>query len=93
MDIQLSEEYVRRRNSAKDGTYQPPPYLSHIHKKRSHIYYSKEFRECVVQDIIQIFKIGSDTLSRWLKMWRAEAGLSTPERGRYNSRRFSDEVL
>lgn len=64
--------------------------------------YSKDFRECVVQnvldgmsrkDAIQIFKIGSDTLSRWLKTWQEKADLSPPKRGRYNSKRFSDPDL
>ena len=64
--------------------------------------YSKDFRECVVQnvldgmsrkDAIQIFKIGSDTLSRWLKMWRENSDLSTPKRGRYESKKLSDKAL
>ena len=64
--------------------------------------YSKDFRECVVQnvldgmsrkDAIQIFKIGSDTLNRWLKMWHENGDLSTPKRGRYKSKRFSDGDL
>ena len=45
------------------------------------------------KDAIQIFKIGPDTLNRWLKMWREKADLSTPKRSRYHSKRFSDAAL
>ena len=64
--------------------------------------YSKDFRECVVQNIlggmprqeaIRIFKIGSDTLTRWLRWQRNGGDLSTPIRGRYKVRKFSDEAL
>lgn len=64
--------------------------------------YSKDFRECVVQNIfdgmprqeaLRIFKIGSDTLTRWLRWHRQKGDLSTPSRGRYKVRKLSDEAL
>ena len=64
--------------------------------------YSKDFRECVVQNIlggmphqeaVRIFKIGSDTLTRWLRKHRQTGDLSTPLRGRYSSKRLCDSDL
>ena len=64
--------------------------------------YSKDFRECVVQNIldgmprkeaVRIFKIGSDTLTRWLRWHHKRGDLSTPSRGRYKVRKFSDKDL
>lgn len=64
--------------------------------------YSKDFRECVVQNILDgmprqealnIFKIGSDTLTRWLRWHRQKGDLSTPSRGRYKFRKLSDDEL
>ena len=64
--------------------------------------YSKDFRECVVQNILDgmprqealnIFKIGSDTLTRWLRWHRQTGDLSTASRGRYKFRKISDDEL
>ena len=64
--------------------------------------YSKDFRECVVQNILdgmpqkeaqRIFKIGSDTITRWLRWQKQRGDLSTSPRGRYKVRKFSDEAL
>ena len=64
--------------------------------------YSKDFRECVVQNILDgmsrqealnIFKIGSDTLTRWLRWHRQKGDLSTPPRSRYKFRKLSDDEL
>ncbi len=41
----------------------------------------------------RIFKIGSGTITRWLH-WNSQKGdLSTPSRGRYKVRKFSDDAL
>ena len=64
--------------------------------------YSKDLRECVVQNILdgmsrkeaaRIFKIGSNTVTRWLRWHRDRGDLSTPTRGRYKVRKLSDEEL
>ena len=64
--------------------------------------YSKEFRECVVKHVnegmprkeaVKLFKIGITTLSNWLRWQRERGDLSTPVRGRYQSKRFSDAEL
>ncbi len=64
--------------------------------------YSKDFRQCVVQNIldgmprqdaIRIFKIGSNTVTRWLRWHREEGDLSTPIRGRYKSAKLDDQEL
>ena len=64
--------------------------------------YSKDLRECVVQNILdgmsrkeaaRIFKIGSDTVTRWLRWHRQKGDLSTPARGRYKSKKLSDSDL
>ena len=64
--------------------------------------YSKDLRECVVQNILdgmsrkeaaRIFKIGSNTVTRWLRWHRDRGDLSTPIRGRYKVRKLSDEEL
>ena len=64
--------------------------------------YSKDLRECVVQNILdgmsrkeasRIFKIGSNTVTRWLNWYRQRGDLSTPIRGRYKVRKLSDKEL
>jgi transposase len=61
-----------------------------------------DFRECVVQnvldgmargEVIRIFKIGSNSLTRWLRWHREKGDLSTQNRGRYNSKKLSDKEL
>lgn len=64
--------------------------------------YSKDFRECVVQNVnngmprkeaLSIFKISSDTLTRWLRWHRNGKGLATQIRDRYKSKKLSDKEL
>ena len=45
------------------------------------------------KDAVQIFKIGSDTLSRWLRWHHEKGDLSTEKRGRYSSKKLSDKDL
>lgn len=64
--------------------------------------YSKDFRECVVENIqkgmsrkeaIRVFKIGSDTITRWLRWSKQGRGLETQKRKRYESKKLSDNDL
>ena len=64
--------------------------------------YSKDYRECVVDNIrngmsrkeaIRIFKIGSDTITRWLRWSKQDRGLETISRNRYESKKLSDDEL
>ena len=64
--------------------------------------YSEDFREAVVKkyksgisrkEVLAIFSIGSDTLTRWMSMYRDTGNLSPKERGRYSPRKFSDKDL
>ena len=64
--------------------------------------YSKDFRECVIENLnsgmsrseaCHIFNVSSNTLSRWLRWQKDKGDLSTPSRGRYKYRKFSDEDL
>lgn len=64
--------------------------------------YSKDYRECVVDNIrngmsrkeaIRIFKIGSDSITRWLRWSKQDRGLETISRYRYDSKKLSDDEL
>ena len=64
--------------------------------------YSKDFRECVVENVLNgmshkeafsIFKVSLQTISNWLRWHRERGDLSTPKRGRYVSKKLSDDEL
>lgn len=64
--------------------------------------YSEDLRNCVIncyeqgmpkKIIIEIFKIGKDTLNRWIRQYKATGNLAPKKRTHYRAKKFSDEDL
>jgi len=64
-------------------------------------HHSKDFKECAVknyeqgmlrEEILKIFDISSDTLTRWVRQYRKTGDLSS-KKGVYKARKINDELL
>lgn len=64
-------------------------------------HHSKDFKECVVknyergmsrQEVLQIFEISTDTLTRWVRQYRKTGDLSSKKR-LCKARKIDDELL
>lgn len=64
--------------------------------------YSEDLRKCVIdcyeagipkRFILLIFKIGKDTLNRWIREYKTTGSLAPKVRTRHKPRKFSDEQL
>ena len=64
--------------------------------------YSEDFRACVVANytsgmprsqVLSVFQIGSDTLTRWVRQHRETGSLAPRTRGRYRSKKLDDKAL
>ena len=64
--------------------------------------YSEDLRKCVIESyeagmpkrlILAIFKIGKDTLNRWIRQYKATGSLAPKVRTQHKPRKFSDDQL
>lgn len=64
--------------------------------------YSEDFRLLVVKkyldgmnrlEVLSLFEIGSDTLTRWVRSYREVGSLSPKARGRYKTNKLNDNDL
>lgn len=64
--------------------------------------YSEDFRKCVVEhynngatrkEVLSIFKIGANTLTRWIREYRETKSYSVKKREHYKERKIDDDKL
>jgi putative transposase len=64
--------------------------------------YSEDFRKCVIEnynngrtygEILSVFKIGKNTLTRWIRDYRETGTYSVKKREHYKKRKLNDEEL
>lgn len=64
--------------------------------------YSEDFRKCVVEnynngatrkEVLSIFKIGENTLTRWIREYRETGSYSVKKRECYKERKINDDEL
>lgn len=64
--------------------------------------YSEDFRKCVIEsynkggtcgEILSVFKIGQNTLTRWIREYRETGNYSVKKREGYRKRKVNDDEL